>query len=43
MVSTTGTHLANRIAHALEAAYDGTAHYTYTDNETHLDVSWKRD
>lgn len=43
MVGTTGTHLANRIGHALEAAYDGSVKYTYTENETHLDVSWTRD
>jgi hypothetical protein len=43
MVSTTGTHLANRIGHALEAAYDGQVRYTYTENETHLDVDWVRD
>lgn len=42
MVGTTGTHLANRIGHALQAAYDGVVSYTYTDNETHLDVDWKR-
>lgn len=42
-VNTTGTHLAGRIAHALEAAYDGTAHYSYSAGETHLDVSWQRD
>lgn len=43
MVTTTGPHLANRIGHALEAAYDGNVKYTYTDNETHLDVTWERD
>lgn len=43
MVATTGPHLANRIGHALEAAYDGAVKYTYTDNETHLDVTWQRD
>ena len=43
MVGTTGTHLANRIGHALEAAYDGSVKYTYTENETHLDVTWMRD
>lgn len=43
MVSTTGTHLANRIGHALQAAYDGAVSYTYTENETHLDVAWERD
>jgi hypothetical protein len=43
MVSTTGTHLANRIGHALQAAYDGSVKYTYTENETHLDVNWERD
>ncbi|MBV2131376.1 ATPase [Pseudomonas sp. MAP12] len=42
MVATTGTHLANRIGHALEAAYDGEVSYTYTENETHLDVNWQR-
>ena len=43
LIGTTGSHLANRIGHALEAAYDGTVHYTYTENETHLDVSWTRE
>lgn len=43
MVGTTGTHLANRIGHALAAAYDGTVSYTYTADETHLDVDWQRD
>ena len=43
MIGTPGPHLANPIGHALEAAYDGKVHYTYTENETHLDVSWSRD
>lgn len=43
VVGTTGTHLANRIGHALQAAYDGAVSYTYTENETHLDVAWERD
>lgn len=43
LISTTGTHLANRIGHALESAYDGCVTYSYTSNETHLDVTWRRD
>ena len=43
LIGSTGTHLANRIGHALEAAYDGAVHYTYTENETHLDISWTRE
>lgn len=42
-IGTTGHHLANRIGHALKAAYDGEVRYTYSANETHLDVDWQRD
>lgn len=43
VVTTTGMHLANRIGHALDAAYDGLTRYTYSDDKTHLDVDWERD
>lgn len=43
VVTTTGMHLANRIGHALDSAYDGTTRYTYSDDKTHLDVDWERD
>lgn len=40
---TTGTHLANRIGHELEAAYDGHCSYQYSDSEVYLSVDWHRD
>lgn len=43
MVLTTGEHLANRIGHALKAAYKGETSYTYSDRRTHLAVDWHRD
>ena len=43
VVTTTGMHLANRIGHALDSAYDGSTRYTYSDDKTHLDVDWERD
>lgn len=42
IVTTTGTHLANRMGHALEAAWDGTCTYRYNDSEVYLDVTWQR-
>lgn len=42
-VTTTGIHLANRIGHALNAAYKGTSQYHYSDNDTRVSVSWQRD
>lgn len=43
VVTTTGMHLANRIGHALEAAYDGDSDYRYSDSELFLSVEWRRD
>src|SRR5690606_29573993 len=41
-VNTTGMHLANRIGHALCAAYDGHAEYHY-DGDDHVGIYWRRD
>jgi hypothetical protein len=43
IVTTTGIHLANRLGHALEAAFKGHSDYQYNDNEYGLSVSWTRD
>jgi hypothetical protein len=43
IVTTTGIHLANRLGHALEEAFDGDAHYQYGEDEYRLSVSWTRD
>lgn len=43
LVTTTGLHLANRIGHDLEAAYDGDTSYRYSDSEFYLSVDWRRD
>ncbi|MFI7836232.1 BCAM0308 family protein [Pseudomonas asiatica] len=43
VATTTGTHLANRIGHELEAAYDGTCSYLYSDSDVYLSVDWHRD
>jgi len=43
LVTTTGTHLANRIGHELQAAYDGACSYRYSDSERYLSVDWHRD
>ena len=42
-VTTTGMHLANRLGHALNAAYKGRSHYHYSDDETHVSIAWHRD
>lgn len=42
LVTTTGTHLANRIGHALTGAYKGKASFDYDDSQTRLDVNWAR-
>lgn len=42
-VTTTGVHLAQRIGHALEAAYDGELKIHYNDEEYFVDVHWQRD
>lgn len=43
LVTTTGTHLANRIGHALDASHHGHSRYHYSDAETYLTVEWRRD
>ncbi|EJT85808.1 hypothetical protein PPS11_04060 [Pseudomonas putida S11] len=43
VATTTGTHLANRIGHELEAAYDGTCSYRYSDSDVYLSIDWHRD
>lgn len=42
VVTTTGVHLANRIGHALSAAYKGCTEYRYSDGDVHLAVNWLR-
>ena len=42
VVSTTGLHLAGRIAHALRDAFKGEAHYHYNDDTFFLSVTWRR-
>lgn len=41
-VTTTGVHLANRICHALDSAYQGHSTYHYNDQRTQVDVDWSR-
>ncbi|MEX6503703.1 BCAM0308 family protein [Pseudomonas zhanjiangensis] len=42
-VTTTGVHLANRIGHALSAAYKGRIEYSYSEDERHVGIHWHRD
>lgn len=42
IVTTTGVHLAQRIGHALDAAYKGNTVYQYSDSEAHVQVDWLR-
>lgn len=42
-VTTTGMHLANRIGHALNAAYKGRSQYHYSDDENTVSIRWERD
>ncbi len=42
-VTTTGLHLAQRIGHALEAAYDGELKILYDGEAYYVDVHWLRD
>ena len=42
-VTTTGLHLAQRIGHALEAAYDGELRILYDGEAYYVDVHWLRD
>jgi len=42
-VTTTGIHLANRLGHALEAAFKGNSDYRYGDDKYGLSVNWTRD
>ena len=43
IVTTTGIHLANRLGHALEAAFKGNSEYRYGDDKYGLSVNWTRD
>ncbi|WP_223484290.1 BCAM0308 family protein [Pseudomonas sp. A-RE-19] len=43
VVTTTGIHLANRLGHALKAAFKGHTDYQYGDDEYQLSVNWTRD
>lgn len=42
VITTTGVHLANRIGHALDAAYKGHSEYRYSDSDVHVDIRWLR-
>jgi len=42
LVTTTGMHLANRLGHALEAAYKGRVEYSYSDDQTLVRIRWER-
>lgn len=42
-VTTTGVHLANRIGHALSAAYKGHSEYNYSEDESYVSIRWARD
>lgn len=41
-VTTTGVHLADRIAHAIESAYSNKAAFRYDDSRRHVDIFWSR-
>jgi len=41
-VTTTGIHLANRIGHALDSAFQGRSVYRYNDQRSQVDVDWSR-
>lgn len=43
VVTTTGIHLPRRIAHALEAAYDGTLETHYDEAGHFVRIGWSRD
>ncbi|AIC20116.1 ATPase [Pseudomonas sp. SK3(2021)] len=43
IVTTTGIHLANRLGHALVAAFKGHSDYQYSDDEYGVSVNWTRD
>lgn len=42
IVTTTGIHLANRLGHALKAAFKGDCDYRYSDDVYGLSVDWTR-
>ncbi len=42
VVTTTGTHLASRIGHALDSAFQGRSIYRHNDQRTQVDVDWSR-
>jgi hypothetical protein len=43
LITTTDAHLARAIGVAVERAYQGELEYKYTDGDTLLRVTWKRD
>ena len=42
-VTTTTEHLAQRLGHALEKAFDGSVHYDFSHENKLARVSWRRD
>jgi hypothetical protein len=42
-VSTTTEHLAQRLGHALEKAFDGTVHYDFSHENKLARVTWRRE
>lgn len=42
VITTTGVHLANRIGHALDAAYKGHSEYRYSDSDVQVSITWLR-
>lgn len=43
IVTNTGIHIANRLGHALEAAFNGNSDYQHGDDEYGLSVNWTPD
>lgn len=41
-VTTTGLHLANRLGHALSAAFKGQTEYSYSADERYVSIHWQR-
>lgn len=41
-ITTTGMHLANRICHALDSAFQGHSNYRYNDQRSQVDIDWSR-
>ena len=42
-ITTTTEHLAQRLGHALEKAFDGSVHYDFSHENKLARVSWRRD